>query len=241
MIFQPRRPANLGGRFSRTLPQSGGGGGPFDAPSYGTISLWLDGDSLSGSYGDPVDTWVPSYGPTANAPGDPLLLTPASLNSHNGVEFPTGGNGWFELASDITVNSFFAVFSQNYADARFIILGGTNGGSSLFSFIGSVNGGATGFLFRDIWDGGLTSAASFDFTANSVVSGTKNGTSAEVWQNGSSVVSGSITDSTIYRNIGKRGGQTGGGFLYELLTYSTYVNDTDRGVIEDYLTTKYGL
>lgn len=174
------------------------------------------GTTPTANSGDAVKWWADTSGSAnhvTNASGDSLIRTNESSVAKVLVS-TTAAQNYFQSA---ITNASMTVFARLHEidGTRLVALGG---GSSFFGPFGG-----DGFLFRDESDSGVTILSGVGPTTTEATwCGLKNGTSGTVYKDGSSVGTGTFSDSVSFSFIGKRtaGGQLSSGSIKEIRVYN---------------------
>lgn len=218
--------------------------GGFTPPNISGLLLWLYGDTIGGSSGSAVSTWSDSSGNANSATqatsGQQPVKIDSVVNGHTIVRFD-GSQQSLVLATaySSTTNTIFAVFKETAT--RFIALGQGNSATPNGTFFGSAY--AINFLlWRNDSDAGLT-LADTNPSAFVVLAGVNSSGSAEMWRDGISKGTGTVSATLNYSTIGTRSvdAQRSTGDIAELIVYNSALSTGDRQTVEDYLGTKYGI
>jgi hypothetical protein len=233
--------------------------GPGGVGGSGTIPFWLDASTLSLGNGQSVSSWTDQSGNGNDAEQSTSNYQPTfrtnQINSNPTIDFDGGDYLKLLLISEL----------DNQSDLTWMSVSSTNTAASYQSIISTdyTGGSAFGYKWASIFfqnkheiraksDAGTTSKRN---TSNSggftIRSTTMAGSSTDAllcYANGSqygSVTPASFSTNTHKRTIIGRNSINGGGLLNgdiaELMVFSQVLNTTERIIIENYLSSKYGI
>jgi hypothetical protein len=218
----------------------------FNPATIAGLKLWLKADTLALADTAPVSTWSDQSGngndATQSGSGRPLLSTTSfAINGHQVVFFNLGSpNQTMNLTSSIsggtwTVLVVMKPFGSGYPMYSISSVSGGQG-CPLGPYIDGANNVNMGRQDIVISDGAITSGTAHVFTASSVAATSQSLYIDGVSQSGTAgSTSGTTTGFDILGDRGSIGG------IAELLVYDSVLGSTDRGNVETYLKTKYGL
>ena len=222
---------------------SGSGGSSFSPASISGLLLWLKADSLALSDGNAVTTWADQSGGghnmtfnvnTTNSGGTAVYNTNV-LNGKPVVRLAGGGN--FTNSLGATISQPITIFSVSTAkiQADQYLFDGINSTNRIVSYVAS---GVHLFAGFDIVGGaGSSSFDSYCFVAN--------GASGVLYKNGTSIASGDIGANTItgftLNNRNEKTGTANNNEFAEFIVYQGALSDADRILVQNYLSSKYGI
>lgn len=219
---------------------------PFDAADITGLQLWIQADAISGlANNDPVTTWEDSSSNNrdftqATETNKPLYKTNI-LNGLPGVLFD-GINDWMastSFAVSVPHTIFVVVKLISYtAGAGTARITADNDGSAAQIFLQADDDLA-------MYSGTELGGNNQDFNAAQITA-KFNGASSVLYRNGTLIASGNAGTSAIASgmNIGHDHNASDGlhwldGYFFELLIYSGALSDSDRGIVESYLRSKW--
>ncbi len=226
--------------------------GAFDPSTIAGLKLWLKADAEAYNDGDAVTTWHDQSGNSNNAGGgvSPTFKT-GIVNSLPVVRF-NGSSNYLTSSTNVTAGAPRTVFAA-------VISTTATGGTVLTT---RITNGAASYLTRLLRLGGVSYVAG-DGTATDCTIAEDESTAWQSWsyatwkedssRNTSFYFNGSqktVSGNPVVVEAGASGYLLGqiqsaqqfwSGDMAEILVYDTALGDTDRGNVESYLKTKYGL
>ena len=202
------------------------------------LQLWLKADSLALTDGDPVSTWADSSGNSNNATSSGAsrpTYKAAILGGKPVVRFSSSASNYLVSSLARTQPYTVIIVSKQVAVATQAVIDGSvlNSGVLVYQF---------GAL--DQYAGSVLSTGSIATTSFLVISAIFCGVTSSMYVNGTLKISGTIgLANTTGTTIGCAGGfiEPLDGDIAELLVYNSVLGSTDRGNVETFLKTKYGL
>lgn len=208
---------------------------PFSPEDISGLKVWLKIDSLSAlNDGDPVSTWTDSSGNgndftyNAGIPSSrPLYRETGGPNSHPAAEF--------DGTNDVLKKLAFPVISQ--PDTIIIVF---DVGRPLDAESANRQLVAGGLIYAGaVLDSGNGGAVDTFIVQSAIF----NGVSSKIYRDGVETASGnagtlSLSDTV---ELGSDGTSYNAGKLCELLIYDSGLSANDRGNVEAYLVSKYGI
>ena len=208
--------------------------------SIASCSVWLKADALSLSNNDPVSLWSDSSGNNnhvtqSNASYNPIYKTNI-LNGKPAVFFDGSDDLLTSINNSIPIATTFAVFNEKRGYSTFqdwygaVMLKGGSAGQQIFQgYAGSAN------IFRyymqahyidnkAVNDSGFSPFGTYHIVCSTTIYGDRN-------LSGSLLI-GDDTDTT---------GRHWSGSFAEVIGYSRELTPTERGLVMDYLNTKYAI
>jgi hypothetical protein len=231
----------------------GGAAKAFSPSDISGLQLWLDAttglfDATSGGSavttdGSAVARWEDQSGngrhATQTTSNNRPLLKTSILNSKNVIRFDGSNDGMAITEYDLGSSPAYTVFAVKYqtSEAFRIFLAAGN----IEPYLSARDNAAGGFTH---WDGGTHLHSSF--------------TSSQLWQifiysqnssnrkfykdNGAAVTGTTSTRQAKIRDIGFGAGSfRWNGDLAEIILYNSYLSDSDRESVRDYLNTKWAI
>jgi len=231
---------------------AGGGGGITDPLDIAGCVLWLDGSDASTMYDATTDgslvaddadiyRWedksTSANHATQGTAADCPHRRAASVNSLDSADFD--GAADMDLAFTLTATDCTIIFAteRNTSSARAVAL--TFG--ELIGDIGPMYWAST-LAYNGFNAGYITDSSAPSGVGPHVLTGRKSGTSTEMWINGPS--SGSLTVSAgdvDFNAVGRRrSSERSNSKILEIIVYESALSTSDRESVEDYLGTKWG-
>jgi hypothetical protein len=222
--------------------QAAGGGASGPGGVSSGLTVWLKADALSLSDNDPVATWTDSSGSgndfaQATSGFRPTYKT-GILNGKAVVRFDGSDDVLTHAALGLSAATVFVVFTAN--DSDYVVLSTDNGvNNGYWRWTGDGNGYFD--LYRasriNTYPSTMPTAASQYLTLISSAS------TYEVFRGGvgDGAQAASFADGAL--SLGQRADGTVqfAGDVAEVIIFNRAVNSTERGDVESYLATKYGL
>lgn len=202
----------------------------YKADSFTTL---VDGDQVNVGWNDGSGTGNHAF---TQRPENPIFKTNI-LNGLPALRFD-GSVGGFNLNTPLTGTTFslFALYKETAT--RFNVLGGGAGGQTFFGSGYSIDD----IFLRDESDAGLSLS---DTNPNSfvVLSTVNNAGSAQMWRDGVSKGTGTVSGTISFATIGTRNGnlERSTGDLIEVFGFNAAVSSGDRIALQNYLGARGGL
>ena len=242
---------------SQCYTEGAGPGGEDDLPQQGNALLWLDAGDLVLSNSDPVSTWLddsPAGNNATEATNQPTYLT-SQVNSLPAVHFTAQEemqlpNGFANLTAGVTIIAVYSMASAN-TGRNILFLDETGINPNKVRLRGDT-GAATGVYEAQAIGGDIVEtnqlddvnagayklctlvhgASSFSWYVDSVLEDSGSAYSAPPnATRRTNTIGEAIATSGTFNDL----------YLAELVVFATALNDTDRGLWETFLASKYGL
>lgn len=246
--------------YSQTGPGGVGNGSGSDGQPANVI--WIDAQHLSLSDGDAVSTWPDRSGNNHDMTSDgadPEYITGiAGINNKNVVRFDNSNNEILDFYPDFsddishTNYTFFWVAARRSDDSRQYVFGGSNDSENenLYSGWGYPGAETTPALCANQWSNNCAADwGSYDtdaFNEFGIISCyLDNSSGRELFENSTSIAFTSTTNQ-LSSQIGtqlayREGGHYSDVDIAELIFFQTNLNEAQRIIVENYLSTKYNL
>jgi hypothetical protein len=213
------------------------------------LELWFNADAESYADGAPVPTWSDRSGNgrdlTAFDGASAPTYRAGAINGRAAIEFNGSNSLMKTYGSTFTINqpdTFFIVYRQlDTSPGDFVFDSRDSSARQIF-------GQNTSGKLDEYANNPISAPATIPFAGYQIWSGTFNGASSSLWQNGTQVASGNAGGSGLAGfSVGALSTSNQYGYSYthsqiaEILFYSSALSDSDRAAVTNWLKNRYAL